>query len=114
MDGGAWWAAVHGVAKSRTRLRDFTFTFHFPALEKEMATHSSVLAWRNPGTGEPGWAAVHGVSQSRTQLKRLSSSSSSSSMLFQEMAKNLSGASGIVMKLGYINWISGSTKEECP
>ena len=54
MDGGAWWAAVHGVAKSRTRLSDFTFTFHFRALEKEMATHSSVLAWRIPGTGEPG------------------------------------------------------------
>ena len=54
MDGGAWWAAVHGVAKGRTRLRDFTFTFHFHALEKEMATHSSVLAWRIPGMGEPG------------------------------------------------------------
>ena len=53
MDGGAWWAAVHGVAKSRTQLSDFTFTFHFHALEKEMATHSSVLAWRIPGTGEP-------------------------------------------------------------
>ena len=54
MDGGAWWAAVHGVAKSRTWLSDFTFTFHFYALEKEMATHSSVLAWRIPQTGEPG------------------------------------------------------------
>ena len=54
MDGGTWWAAVHGVAKSWTRLSDFTFTFHFHALEKEMATHSSVLAWRIPGTGEPG------------------------------------------------------------
>ena len=54
MDGGAWWAAVHRVAKSRTRLRDFPFTFHFHALEKEMATHSSVLAWRIPGTEEPG------------------------------------------------------------
>ena len=54
MDGGAWWAAVHRVAKSRTRLNDFTFTFHLRALEKEMATHSSVLAWRIPGTGEPG------------------------------------------------------------
>ena len=54
MDGGAWWAAVHGVAKSWTRLSDFTFTFHYHALEKEMATHSSVLAWRIPGTGEPG------------------------------------------------------------
>ena len=52
MDGEAWWAAVHGVAKSRARLRDFTFTFHFHALEKEMATHSSALAWRIPGTGE--------------------------------------------------------------
>ena len=54
MDGGAWWAAVHGVAESRTRLRDFTFTFHFHALEKEMAAHSSVLAWRIPGAGKPG------------------------------------------------------------
>ena len=54
MDGGAWWAAVHGVAKSRARLSDFTFTFHFHALEKEMATHSSVLVWQIPGTGEPG------------------------------------------------------------
>ena len=54
MDGGDWLAPVHGVAKSGTRLSDFTFTFHFPALEKEMATHSSVLARRIPGTGEPG------------------------------------------------------------
>ena len=53
MDGGAWWAAVHGVTKSRTRLSDFIFNFHFHALEKEMATHSSVLAWRISGTGEP-------------------------------------------------------------
>ena len=54
MDGEAWWATVHGVAKNRTQLSDFTFTFKFHALEKEMATHSSVLAWRIPGTGEPG------------------------------------------------------------
>ena len=54
MDGGAWWAAVHGVAKSRIGLSVLTFTFHFHALEKEMATHSSVLAWRIPGMGEPG------------------------------------------------------------
>ena len=53
MGRGAWWAAVHGVAKRWTRLSNFTFTFHFHALEKEMATHSSVLAWRSPGTGEP-------------------------------------------------------------
>ena len=51
MEGGAWWASVHGVARSRTQLSDFTFTFHFHALEKEMAIHSSVLAWRIPGTG---------------------------------------------------------------
>ena len=54
MDGGAWWAAVHGIAEGQTRLSDFAFTFHFHALEKEMATHSSVLAWRSPGTEEPG------------------------------------------------------------
>ena len=68
MDRGAWWAAVHGVAKSQTRLSDFTLTFHFDALEKEMATHSSVLAWRIPGTGGAWWAAVYGVTQSRTRL----------------------------------------------
>ena len=75
MDGEAWWAAVHGVAKSRTRLSDFTFTFHFHALEKEMASHSTVLAWRIPGTGA-WWAAVSGVEQSRTRLTWLSSRSS--------------------------------------
>ena len=76
MDGGAWWAAVHGVARSWTWLSDFPFTFHSHALEKAMATHSSVLAWRIPGTG--AWrAAVYGVAQSRIQLKQLSSSSSS-------------------------------------
>ena len=75
IDGRAWKAAGHGVAEGRTRLSEFTFTFHFHALEKEMATHSSVLAWRIPGTGEPGGlAAVYGVTQSRTRLKRLSSS----------------------------------------
>ena len=67
MDGGAWSAAVHGVAKSRIRLSDLTFTFHFHALEKEMATRSSVLAWRIPGGA--WWTAVYGVTQSRTRLK---------------------------------------------
>ena len=67
MDGGAWKAAVHGVAKSRTGLSDFTFTFHFHALEKKMATHSSIVAWRIPGKGA-WWAAIYGVTQSRTQL----------------------------------------------
>ena len=63
MDGGAWCATVHGVSKSWTRLNDFTFTFHFHALEKEMATHSSVLAWRIPGMAEPGGlrSPVYGV-----------------------------------------------------
>ena len=70
MDRGAWWAAVHGVAKSQARLSDFTFTFHFHAMEKEMATHSSVLAWRIPGTGEPGGLPSMGSHR----LKRLSSS----------------------------------------
>ena len=70
MDGGAWKAAVHGVTKSRARLSDFTFTFHFHALEKEMATHSSVLAWRIPGTEEPSrLPSSMGVTQSWTRLK---------------------------------------------
>ena len=64
MDGGAWKAAVHGVAEGRTRLSDFTFTFHFHALEKEMATHSSV-----PRDGGAWWAAIYGVAQGRTRLK---------------------------------------------
>ena len=76
MDRGAWWAAVHGVARSQPRLSDFTFTFHFPALEKEMATRSSVLAWSIPGTGEPGGLPSMG-SHSRTRLKWLSSGSCS-------------------------------------
>ena len=70
-DGGAWWAAVHGVAKSWTRLSDFTFTFHFHALEKEMATHFSVLAWRIPGTGKPGGLlskGSHRVGHDRSDL----------------------------------------------
>ena len=66
MDGGAWWAAVDGVAKSRTRLSLFRFTFHFHVLEKEMATHSSALAWRIPGTGEPGGLRLWGCIESDT------------------------------------------------
>ena len=75
MDRGAWWAAVHGVAKSQTRLSDFTWTFHFHALEKEMVTHSSVLAWRIPGMGEPG--GLPSMGSHRVGLKWLSSSSNS-------------------------------------
>ena len=74
MKEGAWKAVVHGITEGRTRLSDFTFTFHFHALEKEMTTHSSVLAWRIPGWGA-WWAAIYGVAQSRTRLKRLGSSS---------------------------------------
>ena len=66
MDGGAWWAAVHGVAKGQTRLSDFTFTFHCHALEKEMATHSSVLAWRIPGTGSLLGCRLWGRTESDT------------------------------------------------
>ena len=77
MDGGAWWAAVHGVTRSLPQLSNFTFTFHFHALEKEMATHSSILVWRIPRTGVPNGLPSMGL-QSRTRLKRLSSSSSSS------------------------------------
>ena len=66
MDGGAWWAAVHGVANSWTRLSDFTFTFHFHALEKEMAIHSSVLAWRIPGTGSLVGCRLWGHTESDT------------------------------------------------
>ena len=80
MDGGAWWAAVHGVAKSRTQLSDFTFTFHFHAVGKEMATHSSVLAWRIPGTAEPG--GLPSVGSHR--VGRLSSSSVYTSVLLSQ------------------------------
>ena len=66
MDGGAWWAAVHGVVKSLTRLSDFTFTFHFHALEKEMATHSSVLAWRIQGRGSLMGCCLWGRTESDT------------------------------------------------
>ena len=76
MDRGAWWAAVHGVAKSQARLSDFTFTFHFHALEEEMAT-----CLENPRDSGAWWAAIYGVAQSETRLKRLSSSSSSSRRL---------------------------------
>ena len=94
MDRGAWEAAVHGVAEGRTRQSNFTFTFHFHALEKEMATHSSVLAW-SPRDGGAWWAAVYEVAQSRTRLKQLSiSSSSSTASTFSNMKITLYLPSG--------------------
>ena len=86
MDGGAWKAAVHGVTDGQIRLSNFTFTFHFHTLEKEMATHSCSCL-ENPRDGGAWWAAVYGVAQSWTRLKRLSSSSSSSSILNLELRK---------------------------
>ena len=84
MDGGAWWAAVCGVAKSRTWLRDFTFTFHFHALEKEMATHSSVLAWRIPGTGEPGGLPSMGSHTVRHDWSDLAAAAASHTHIFSQ------------------------------
>ena len=69
MEGGAWWAAVHGVAESRTGLSDFTLTFHFHALEKEMATHSDILTWEIPWTEEPGRLQSMGLQKSWTELR---------------------------------------------
>ena len=71
MERGAWWAAVHGVAEGQTKLSDFTFTFHFHALEKEMATHSSVLAWRIPGTAEPGGLPESDTTEATWQQQQL-------------------------------------------
>ena len=83
MDRGAWWATVHGVARSRTRLSNFTFTFHFYALEKEMATHSSVLAWRIPGTGEPGGLPSPGSHRVRHNWSNLAAAAAAESYLWQ-------------------------------
>ena len=81
MDGGAWWAAVHGVAKSQTRLSDFTFTFHFHALEKEMATHSSIFAWRSPRTGEPGGLPSMGSHRVRQEWSDLAAAAAQASKI---------------------------------
>ena len=94
MDGGAWWAAVLGVEKSQTRLRDFTFTFHFHALEKEMATHSSVLAWRIPGTGEPGGLpsmVSHRVGHDWSDLAAAVAADSGTTICPDDQPRNLKG-----------------------
>ena len=88
MDGGAWKAAVHGVAKSRTRLSDLTFTFHFHALEKKMAPHSSVLAWRIPGTGEPGGCRLWGHTESDTSEVTAAAAAKQQRMLFTTCSEN--------------------------
>ena len=94
MDGGAWWAAVHGVAKSRTRLSDFTFYFSLSCIGEGNGNPLHCSCLENPRDGGAWWAAVYGISQSRTRLKRLSSSSSSSSAGFEaslvaQLVKNL-------------------------
>ena len=89
MDGGAWWAAVHGVTKSWTRLGNFTFTFHFPALEREMATQSSVLAWGIPGTGEPGGLASMGSHRVGHDWIDLAAAAFSDIKLFSQSQKEL-------------------------
>ena len=104
MDRGAWWAAVHGVAKSQRRLSDFTFPFHFHALEKEMATHSSVLAWRIPGTGEPGGLPSMGSHRVRW-LKWLSSSSNCSVYLGFCLRTALRSK----QQIAYSDWLNFST-----
>ena len=92
MDGGAWWAAVHGVARSRARLDNFTFTFHFHALEEEMATHSSVLAWRIPGMVGPGGQPSmrsHRVGHDRSDLAAAAAADSFWAYLVAQLVKNL-------------------------
>ena len=89
MDGGAWWAAVLRVIKSRTQLSDFTFTFHFYALEKEMATHSSVLAWRIPGMGEPGGLTSMGSHRVGHNWSDLAAAADSKVMVFFMFSENL-------------------------
>ena len=88
MDGGAWWAAVHGVARSQTRLSNFTFTFHFHALEEEMATHSSVLAWRIPGTAGPGGLPSMGSHRVRHDWSDLAAAAAANLDLYEETKVN--------------------------
>ena len=91
MDRGAWWAAVHGVAKSQTRLSNFTFPFHFHALEKAMATHSSVLAWRIPGTGDPGGLLSMGSHRVRHDWSNLAAAAAAAAkVIYDKICPNKS------------------------
>ena len=89
MDGGAWRAEVHAVAKSRTRLINFTFIFHFHALEKEMATHSSILAWRIPAMGEPGGLLSMGLHRVRHDCSDLAAAAAAAGYFSQRRARGL-------------------------
>ena len=102
MDRGAWWAAVHGVTKSWTRLSDFTFTFNFHALEKEIATHSSVLAWRIPGTGEPGGQPSTGLHRVRHDWSDLAAAAASQFWTFWEPEKRSEWCMGGNMNLKFV------------
>ena len=107
MDGGAWWAALHGVAKSRTRLSNFTFTFHFHALEKAMATHSSILAWRIPGMGEPGGLPSMGSHRVRHEWSDLAAAAAAENSyeILTPIGRVL--GSGYVLKTqpSYMRWV---------
>ena len=102
MDGGAWWAAVHGVARSRTWLSDFTFSFHFHALEKAMATHSSILTWRIPGTGEPGGLPSLGSHRVRHDWSDLAAAAAAATPLWSFILNP--HLSLLKLKLNPISW----------
>ena len=108
MDGGAWWAAVHGVEKSQTWLSDFTFTFHFHALEKEMATCSSVLAWRIPGMGEPGELLFMGSHRVGHDWSDLAAAAAAAAVLSQFL---LLSSQGLLPSVSVSLWISSLLEE---
>ena len=113
MDGGAWWATVHGVTKSRTRLSDFIFTFHFHALEKEMATHSSVLAWRIPGTGEPGGLPSmrsHRVGHNWSDLAAAAAREEEKKGTYKTISKRVLVSSDLSIIALTVNWLNSSIK----
>ena len=116
MDGGAWWAVVHGVAKSRTRLSNFPFTFHFPALEKEMATHCSVLAWRIPGTGEPGGLTSRGSHRVGHDWSDLAAAAAACQTLGFIYNKHFEGTFPLLRKpvLSYLTILETKTKTKNP